>query len=185
MFELIYFYVTVITLFFLFFLPGEVEEGFPDFGPPSFEVVYQNETLSFGEAASELSSSLIIPFILILESIAIAKAFGKIFVSMTKICSDCLLLQPRARRSTPPRRCWPSDSPTFWAPSSSPSRSLAPSPGLPWITPRVWRLPSGESTQVLCCFVEIQTIQDGEVLWFNKKMQFLLLPLMVFLTNVT
>jgi hypothetical protein len=39
--------------------------------------IHTNETLSFGEAAGELSSSIIIPFILILESIAIAKAFGK------------------------------------------------------------------------------------------------------------
>ncbi|KAF4520980.1 hypothetical protein B566_EDAN002476 [Ephemera danica] len=58
-------------------ITGPVEEGFPDFGPPSFIVVYNNETLSFKEAFAELSSATIIPFLLILESIAIAKAFAK------------------------------------------------------------------------------------------------------------
>jgi MFS superfamily sulfate permease-like transporter len=57
---------------------GDIEEGFPDFGFPNFEVIYQNQTLPFPEAFSELSSAIIIPFVLVLESIAIAKAFGKI-----------------------------------------------------------------------------------------------------------
>jgi len=59
---------------------GDIEEGFPDFGFPSFEVVYQNQTLPFPEAFSELSSAIIIPFVLVLESIAIAKAFGNFII---------------------------------------------------------------------------------------------------------
>ncbi|XP_065338672.1 sodium-independent sulfate anion transporter-like isoform X1 [Cloeon dipterum] len=57
-------------------ITGDIEEGFPDVGFPNFEVVYQNETLPFPEAFAELSSSIIIPFVLVLESIAIAKAFA-------------------------------------------------------------------------------------------------------------
>ncbi|XP_065338676.1 sodium-independent sulfate anion transporter-like isoform X2 [Cloeon dipterum] len=57
-------------------ITGEIKEGFPDVSFPNFEVVYQNETLPFQEAFAQLSSSIIIPFVLVLDSIAIAKAFS-------------------------------------------------------------------------------------------------------------
>ncbi|XP_059472277.1 sodium-independent sulfate anion transporter-like isoform X2 [Neocloeon triangulifer] len=57
-------------------ITGDIQEGLPHFTLPDFGLVYQNETLSVAETFNELSSAIIIPFVLVLESIAIAKAFA-------------------------------------------------------------------------------------------------------------
>ncbi|KAF4513952.1 UNVERIFIED_CONTAM: hypothetical protein B566_EDAN018188, partial [Ephemera danica] len=58
-------------------ITGPVEEGFPEIRVPNFDLTYDNRTLTLSETANVLSSGLVIPFVLILESIAIAKAFAK------------------------------------------------------------------------------------------------------------
>ncbi|KAF4513953.1 UNVERIFIED_CONTAM: hypothetical protein B566_EDAN018189 [Ephemera danica] len=58
-------------------ITGPVKEGFPTVQVPTFKMTYKNQTLSFSETLAELSPATIIPFVLILESIAIAKAFAK------------------------------------------------------------------------------------------------------------
>ena len=66
-----------------FTLTGEIDSGLPAFQPPpfSFEESYNStssHTKTFGEMLSKLGSAvIIIPLIAILESVAIAKAFGK------------------------------------------------------------------------------------------------------------
>jgi len=70
-----------------FNLVGNITAGLPPFTPPPFQIV--NETtneliLGFGGLLQETSFSLIIiPAIAILESVAIAKAFGRY---LTCIC---------------------------------------------------------------------------------------------------
>lgn len=60
-----------------FTLTGHVEPGFPPVRLPPFSTIVNNQTLSFGDMFSELGSSTIaIPLISILESVAVAKAFG-------------------------------------------------------------------------------------------------------------
>ncbi|XP_043263636.1 sodium-independent sulfate anion transporter-like [Colletes gigas] len=61
-----------------FKITGNITEGLPPFGPPPFSIVTQNYTYNFVELVSELGSTTIsIPLIAILESIAISKAFAK------------------------------------------------------------------------------------------------------------
>lgn len=60
-----------------FGITGQVASGLPPFQLPPFETQVNGTTISFNGMLSELGSSLIaIPVIAILESIAIAKAFG-------------------------------------------------------------------------------------------------------------
>lgn len=61
-----------------FALTGNIQAGFPPFGPPPFSTVVGNETIGFGEMLSTMGSSLVsIPFVAILEIIVVAKAFCK------------------------------------------------------------------------------------------------------------
>lgn len=61
-----------------FRLTGVVSGGMPSFRPPPFSTTEHNTTLTFMDMSEILGSSLIaVPAISILESIAIAKAFGK------------------------------------------------------------------------------------------------------------
>ncbi|XP_023727101.1 sodium-independent sulfate anion transporter isoform X4 [Cryptotermes secundus] len=61
-----------------FKLTGEVADGLPPFGPPPFSTVSHNETLNFEDMARIYGTSLLsVPFISILETIAIAKSFSK------------------------------------------------------------------------------------------------------------
>ncbi|XP_021915006.1 sodium-independent sulfate anion transporter-like isoform X2 [Zootermopsis nevadensis] len=61
-----------------FKITGEVEDGFPPFGLPPFTTVSHNQTLNFEDMASKFGTSLLsVPFISILETIAIAKSFSK------------------------------------------------------------------------------------------------------------
>ena len=72
-----------------FMLTGDIAGGVPHFQLPPFSIpanasdVEPNEEIGFGEMIQELGAAIIIiPIIAILESIAIAKAF----------CKYCLLL---------------------------------------------------------------------------------------------
>ncbi|KAJ9600805.1 hypothetical protein L9F63_001017, partial [Diploptera punctata] len=57
---------------------GTVEKGFPPFDLPPFETVKGNETIYFDGMAEILGTSLFsVPFISILDTIAIAKSFSK------------------------------------------------------------------------------------------------------------
>jgi len=54
----------------------EISEGFPPFRLPTFHLQQGNTTLSVGETLSELSSALfVVPLIVLLEFISVAKAF--------------------------------------------------------------------------------------------------------------
>ncbi|KAI5643295.1 sulfate permease family domain-containing protein [Phthorimaea operculella] len=58
-------------------LVGDIGKGLPPITLPPFSTVVENRTLSFTEMVSVLGAqSLIIPFVAILESIAISKAFS-------------------------------------------------------------------------------------------------------------
>ena len=62
----------------VFTLTGKVEPGLPAFQAPPFSVSSNETTTHFGGMVSTLGSAIvIIPLIAILESVAIAKAFGK------------------------------------------------------------------------------------------------------------
>ena len=62
----------------VFTLTGNIQSGLPDFKPPPFSISINSTTTEFGEMVSQLGSAIIIiPLIAILESVAIAKAFGK------------------------------------------------------------------------------------------------------------
>jgi len=57
---------------------GKIGEGMPPFGLPPFSTTHNNVTYSFTDMVVALDTSLIaIPLIAVLESVAIAKAFGK------------------------------------------------------------------------------------------------------------
>lgn len=61
-----------------FQITGNITKGLPPFSPPPFTIVNGNRTYTFTEAVGELGSGILsIPLIAILESIAIAKAFGE------------------------------------------------------------------------------------------------------------
>ncbi|XP_054000598.1 sodium-independent sulfate anion transporter-like isoform X2 [Hylaeus anthracinus] len=61
-----------------FKITGNITEGLPPFGLPPFSIVTKNHTYNFMELVSELGSTTIsVPLIAILESIAISKAFAK------------------------------------------------------------------------------------------------------------
>ena len=60
-----------------FKITGNITEGLPPFSPPPFSLAKGNHTYNFEELIGELGGTVIlVPFIAILESIAIAKAFG-------------------------------------------------------------------------------------------------------------
>jgi sodium-independent sulfate anion transporter 11 len=64
--------------FSILFDSGEVEDGFPPFGLPPFSTVSHNKTLNFEDMASIYGTSLLsVPFLSVLETIAIAKSFCK------------------------------------------------------------------------------------------------------------
>jgi sodium-independent sulfate anion transporter 11 len=61
-----------------FILTGKIEGGLPPFKPPPFNTVLDGESLNFVEMMQKLGGSIIvIPFIAILENVAIAKSFGE------------------------------------------------------------------------------------------------------------
>lgn len=61
-----------------FQITGNITEGLPSFSLPPFTVTHGNHTYTFMMLIEEFgSSTLSIPLIAILESIAIAKTFGK------------------------------------------------------------------------------------------------------------
>lgn len=63
-----------------FFGTGNVTSGLPEVQMPPFEIEVKNSTLDFPELIEHLGSSVIaIPLISILESIAVAKAFCKLY----------------------------------------------------------------------------------------------------------
>ena len=74
----------------MFTLTGQIEGGLPSFQPPPFSLELNTSTEAgsweltyqgFGDMISTLGAAvIIIPIIAILESVAIAKAFGKIIV---------------------------------------------------------------------------------------------------------
>ncbi|XP_026729131.1 sodium-independent sulfate anion transporter-like isoform X2 [Trichoplusia ni] len=60
-----------------FALTGKIDGGLPDFGPPPFETVVNNQTLNFDDMMTVFGGEgIVIPLVAILESIAIAKAFA-------------------------------------------------------------------------------------------------------------
>ncbi|XP_050345918.1 sodium-independent sulfate anion transporter-like [Nymphalis io] len=62
----------------LFKLSGKVEPGLPKFGLPPFSTVIGNRTIGFLEMTTKLGSSLmLLPFVMVLANIAIAKSFSK------------------------------------------------------------------------------------------------------------
>ena len=64
----------------VFTLTGNIQSGLPDFKPPPFSITVNSTTTDFGGMVSQLGSAIIIiPLIAILESVAIAKAFGSIY----------------------------------------------------------------------------------------------------------
>lgn len=75
-----------------FQITGNITEGLPPFSLPPFTIVHGNRTYSFVDLISELGSSLLsIPLIAILESVAIAKAFGK-WIFVRKLYFSILLI---------------------------------------------------------------------------------------------
>lgn len=61
-----------------FQIMGNITKGLPPFSLPPFSIVSGNHTYTFLELVGELGSSVLsVPLIAILESIAIAKAFGE------------------------------------------------------------------------------------------------------------
>lgn len=61
-----------------FQLTGEIQEGFPPFGPPPFSTQLNEKSYSFIDMFKALGLSLItLPLVSILESVSIAKAFSK------------------------------------------------------------------------------------------------------------
>lgn len=64
-----------------FQITGQVVSGLPPFQVPPFETMINGTVVPFSEMLSGLGSSLIaIPVIAILESIAVAKAFGEFVI---------------------------------------------------------------------------------------------------------
>lgn len=64
------------TFFYLF--KGQVASGLPEIKLPPFRTTIGNETLYFTDMITHIGSSIIaLPLISILESIAVAKAFGE------------------------------------------------------------------------------------------------------------
>lgn len=60
-----------------FIITGNITEGLPPFELPPFSTISNNQTYNFLEMAGKLGGSIAsVPMIAILESIAIAKAFG-------------------------------------------------------------------------------------------------------------
>lgn len=61
-----------------FKVTGKITEGVPHFALPPFQTQVGNQTFNFLDMTKELESSIIsVPAIAVLETIAIAKAFGK------------------------------------------------------------------------------------------------------------
>lgn len=61
-----------------FQITGNITDGLPPFSLPPFSVVNGNRTYTFLELVGELGSSVVsVPLIAILESVAVAKAFGE------------------------------------------------------------------------------------------------------------
>lgn len=85
-----------------FIIVGNITRGLPSFTPPPFSTVVGNVTYNFEEMLTELGQSLVtVPLIAVLESIAIAKSFGKprlkkkpsYFVSCYHISHDFFLIK--------------------------------------------------------------------------------------------
>lgn len=71
--------VSVLSLYGLkpFKITGNITKGLPPFRPPPFTINTKNKTYHFHELIQELGGTIAsIPLIAILESVAIAKAFG-------------------------------------------------------------------------------------------------------------
>ena len=69
-----------------FYNEGNITSGLPSIQAPSFNIEYGNQTFNFMEICQNLGSALFVtPLIAILESMAIAKSFGKILRSLFAI----------------------------------------------------------------------------------------------------
>ena len=69
----------------VFTLTGNIQSGLPDFKPPPFSITVNSTTTDFGGMVSQLGSAIIIiPLIAILESVAIAKAFGSNYFLLSR-----------------------------------------------------------------------------------------------------
>lgn len=74
---------------------GNITEGLPSFAPPPFSLVKGNHTYHFQGLIGELGSTVIsVPLIAILESIAIAKAFGTLFKQFNSTSFSRYALNP-------------------------------------------------------------------------------------------
>ncbi|XP_063473405.1 sodium-independent sulfate anion transporter isoform X2 [Symphalangus syndactylus] len=135
-----------------FILTGETAEGLPPVRIPPFSVTTANGTISFTEMVQDMGAGLaVVPLMGLLESIAVAKAFEMRFCHVAQaglellgssdppaLASQSAAITAVSHRtwpdymrlriitaSMPTRSCWPSVSPTCWAPSSPPTRSQA------------------------------------------------------------
>lgn len=66
-----------------FKITGNIMAGLPSFQPPPFSTTHKNETYNFVDMMNILGTSVIsVPLIALLESIAVAKAFGKYIIGI-------------------------------------------------------------------------------------------------------
>lgn len=64
-------------------LPGKITGGLPHFGVPPFSTVVGNQTLDFQDMLVTFGpEGFVMPLVAILESIAIARAFGERFMAI-------------------------------------------------------------------------------------------------------
>lgn len=78
-----------------FKITGNITKGLPPFAPPPFSIAKGNKTYDFEKIVGELGSTAIsVPLIAILESIAIAKAFGELLKNYKYHGSRLLILNP-------------------------------------------------------------------------------------------
>uniref|UniRef100_A0A7M4FMA8 Solute carrier family 26 member 11 n=1 Tax=Crocodylus porosus TaxID=8502 RepID=A0A7M4FMA8_CROPO len=78
-----------------FVLTGETPKGLPPFQPPPFSKVTANGTVPFGEMVRDLGAGLaVVPLMGLLETIAIAKAFGRAVPSCTNLLGSFVSSYP-------------------------------------------------------------------------------------------
>lgn len=68
-----------------FALTGQIKAGFPPVQPPPFSTIVGNQTYEFTDMVGVLGTSLVsMPLIAILEIVAVAKAFCKLYSRESK-----------------------------------------------------------------------------------------------------
>ena len=79
-----------------FELTGNITGGLPNFTLPPFSTNYNNTNYDFSDLMKIFGTSIVsVPLVAVLESIAIAKAFGKLFLlcmNVTKIQSSRIFI---------------------------------------------------------------------------------------------